>query len=449
MGHGKLFMDSWLAAEGQCPTAAVLEWVAELNRTVAVDVGKTTLAATKWFYDPRCGQIVNERRAFFQISGFRNGDTEQPIIIQNEIGFLGILCKPIHGLLHFLIQAKIEPGNSNKIQLSPTIQATKSNFTRMHGGARPDYLDWFLNADKQKIVVDQIQSEQSSRFFGKRNRNIIVMLEEDTEVEEHPSHKWLTLGQIKRLMRMDNLVNMDMRTVLSCIPFYRYDFAGVDNPLARSLMEDGSDDVFRSIYRHMNNYKMFGAHRPELLPLYSLKNWEMTASGSAEEFVCKTGYPFKIIFCDISMDGREVRHWGQPLFEALGMATFGLFSRVQNGVTEFLVRAKPEPGCFDGIELGPTVQLEAGERDHAELDALFLERCADRRNVLYDVMLSEEGGRFYCERNRNIIVEIEPDLLSAPPPGYWWCTYRLLNKLVQVNNILNIQLRNVLSLLIL
>ena len=74
-----------------------------------------------------------------------------------------------------------------------------------------------MNADKYKILVDQIQSEQSSRFLGKRNRNIIVLVDEDIDVL--PSHMWMTLKQIKELMKIDNLVNMDTRTVLSCIPY--------------------------------------------------------------------------------------------------------------------------------------------------------------------------------------------------------------------------------------
>ena len=69
------------------------------------------------------------------------------------------------------MQAKIEPGNVNKIQISPTIQATKSNFTQKHGGNKPKYLEYFLDNNNHKIIVDQIQSEQSSRFFKKRNNN--------------------------------------------------------------------------------------------------------------------------------------------------------------------------------------------------------------------------------------------------------------------------------------
>ena len=34
----------------------------------------------------------------------------------------------------YLLQAKVEPGNINKIQISPTVQATRSNYLRIHGG---------------------------------------------------------------------------------------------------------------------------------------------------------------------------------------------------------------------------------------------------------------------------------------------------------------------------
>ena len=43
----------------------------------------------------------------------------------------------------YLLQAKAEPGNINKIQISPTVQATKSNYTRVHGGKEIPYLRYF------------------------------------------------------------------------------------------------------------------------------------------------------------------------------------------------------------------------------------------------------------------------------------------------------------------
>jgi len=443
----KSFFHSWVSTDGIMSTTEALDWIHQLNNTVEVNIRKTKLSELQWFYDNESGQIVNERRSFFQISGLRYGKIEQPILIQKEIGHLGIICKPINGILHFLMQAKIEPGNINKVQLSPTIQATKSNFTQAHGGAKPSYLEWFHSADKYEIIVDQIQSEQSTRFLGKRNRNIIIMLDEETEIEVLPSHNWLTLGQIKQMMRIDNLVNMDARTVLSCIPFYKFASNGIDTPLVRSITDGEQPDILPKIYHYINNHKMFNSEEPVLFPLYSLYDWETVIHDGVEEFVCKNLYPFKIIFCDISIEGREVMHWSQPLFEAIGKATFGLFTRVNNGVQEFLVQAKQEIGCFDKIEIGPTVQLEATEKPINDIEKLFDERYEARRSVKYDVVLSEEGGRFYHEQNNNIVIEIEPNLIDKPPQGYWWCTYRTLNMLVQHNNTLNIQLRNLLSIL--
>ena len=430
-------------------TSELLEWIYELNNSVHVSIKKIELSdCGNWYYDESKGEIRNYYGSFFQIKGIRKYEggqavMEQPVIIQNEIGYLGIICRRIEDEMHYLMQAKIEPGNINKIQLSPTIQATKSNFTQKHGGRKPAYLEYFVNAEKYKIIVDQIQSEQSSRFLAKRNRNIIIEIDEDIEVL--PSHDWMTLKQIKELMRYDNLVNMDTRTVLSCLPIYENEYLNeiTDDSLKRSAIGDGKNRL-PEIYRYINNYKMFEDTEKRLVPLYSLKSWEMKNG----EFVCKEPYSFKVVFCDIEIEGREVKHWTQPLFEASGIATFGLMTRIHNGAYEFLVRATPEIGCFDKIELGPTVQREyVHNRKLNEVDRLFDDKLKRKEGVVFDTLLSEEGGRFYHEQNRNVIMKIGEKDLTKLPEGYFWVDYKTLNMLVQVNNCLNIQLRNLLSVL--
>jgi len=67
--------------------------------------------------------------------------------------------------------------------------------------------------------------------------------------------------------------------------------------------------------------------------------------------------------------------------------------------------------------------------------------------VLTDVVLSEEGGRFYHEQNRNVILKVAPDRMDFDPEQYIWVTLGSLNALTQINNCLNIQLRNLLMLL--
>lgn len=450
---------SWCISDSLVnPTDTILSWIAERNKTVLVEIHKVPPEENGfWFYDQNKGCIRNQNRSFFAITGYRqtagNAVISQPIILQEEIGYLGIICQEIGGVMHFLMQAKIEPGNVNKIQLSPTIQATKSNFTQKHGGKTPPYLEYFLDAEKYEIVVDQIQSEQSSRFYKKRNRNIIIRVDE--EIPVLPSHKWMTLGQIKRLMRQDNLVNMDTRTVLSCIPFSKLELSRMellslsngflDKLLFCSVFEGIGENPLPQIYQVINNQKMFDETTRQLVPLHELTDWEMKNG----ELVCKYPVPFKVVFCDISIEGREVKRWTQPLFEATGVATFGLICCEENGILKFLVKVMPEVGCFDGVELGPTIQQEAVELHPKEdtISKFFWDRLENKKGIFFDHLLSEEGGRFYHEQNRNVLIRVKKEELPELPKGYFLLDYRTLNELVQVNNSLNIQLRNLLSLL--
>lgn len=451
-----MLIKSWTRLDGSLnSTEELLAWIEQRNKHVQVNIRKIPYEEEQiWRYDEAKGTIHNATGSFFSIGGLRKADEdwEQPILIQNEIGYLGILCKELDGVLYFLMQAKIEPGNVNKIQISPTIQATKSNFTQKHGGKQPPYLAYFLHAEQHEVIVDQIQSEQSSRFWKKRNRNIIIKVEEDVEVL--PSHRWMTLGQIKALMRYDNLVNMDTRTVLSCIPFCQADFGQKDQmeagtlfsnkALFRSVFEGDGVNHLPEIYRFINNYKMFDRMEYEFVPLFDLTHWQMRDG----EFVCDKPWPFKVIFCDISIEGREVKHWTQPLFEAVGNATFGLFLCEVDGILKFVVRPHNESGCFDKIELGPSIQCEAGESFGDDpVSRLFADKLNRKEDILFDVLLSEEGGRFYHEQNRNVLVKVSRDELGTLPPDCFLVDYKTLNQMIQINNTVNIQLRNLLSVL--
>lgn len=434
-------------------TKDIISKIEQLNRSTHIRIEKVSLSdSVPWHYDQNTGEIRNDSGSFFSITGLieeKDGIvSEQPIIIQNEIGYLGIIRKRIDGEMMYLMQYKIEPGNVNQIQISPTIQATKSNFTQKHGGKAPAYLEYFINSEKYKIIADQIQSEQSSRFLGKRNRNIIIELGEGDEIDVLPSHDWMSLTQIKKLMRIDNLVNMDTRTVLASIPFefestddYKDIFK--DNALFDSAFIGSNENTIPKIYNYINNYKMFVEYKRSIVPLYSMQNWKM----QDDAFVCNQKSNFKVIFCDIEIEGREVRQWHQPLLEALGMALFGMFTCVKDNIRMFLVKCRAEVGCFDKIEIGPTVQREfISNEPLSETDKLFIEKMNSNHGILFDTILSEEGGRFYHEQNRNVIIDI--DCCDVPmEDGYFWCDCRTLNTLVKVNNTLNIQLRNLLSVL--
>ena len=433
-------------------TESLHEWLAERKANLHVSLEQISLEeCSPWHYEKKEGCIRNKDGSFFKIFGIRQYErgivkAEQPIILQDEIGFLGILCCKIDGVWHYLMQAKIEPGNVNTVQLSPTLQATKSNFMKKHGGKTPLFLEYFTEMNPDDILVDQIQSEQSSRFLRKRNRNVIVMLHEP--LPEPPTHRWMTLPQIKEMMHYDNLVNMDTRTVLSCIPYVLLGQEGdvpfKNKPYFYKTAWSMNRRTITKLFHEINNYKMFAERRTELVPLHTLENWYIRD----KEFVCRESYPFKVIFCNISIEGREVTNWRQPLFAAEGKALFGLFCCDDNGVMKFLVKVRPEIGCFDGIEIGPTVQREAFSREEPDsVEKIFMQRLSQKENMIADTILSEEGGRFYQEENRNVILYIEKSALQELPSDYVWSDYGTLNILTQVNNCLNIQLRNLLSIL--
>lgn len=451
---------SWANTEGTVnSTEDLLSWIKNLNETTYVNIQECCISDSAfWFYDDYNGEILNRKRSFFSVKGVRHFEDgeflgEQPIIIQPEIGYLGIICRKIDGVLNFLMQAKIEPGNINCVQISPTIQATKSNFTRAHGGKLPTYFELFEHSDKYKVIYDQIQSEQATRFYKKRNRNMIMIVDEEFEI--YPNYKWMTLGQIKKLMEIDNLVNMDTRTVLSGIPLVssrlsKEELAQIkplfkDESLYSSIFEANQSDYLPLIYQKINNYKMFKDVMIATVPLNQLVDWKVDEYG----ITCKKQADFMVRYYDIEISGREVQHWTQPLFKAIGMATFGLITRNLDGKRQYLVKIKPEIGSFDKVEIGPTVQWEPSHYlyNDNDVEKVFRKKMEMKTGLLNDVILSEEGGRFYHEQNRNVIIDFSDVELPQIPEEYMWVDFGTLNYLVQVNNCLNIQLRNLLSII--
>jgi len=449
-------INSWSKKDGINSSKFILDWIKHRNENLKVKIEKTTLSKlSDWFLDSKTGVIHNHDDSFFSIHGFQEIDKfnnliEQPIIVQDEIGFLGIICKKIDGILYFLMQAKIEPGNINKIQISPTIQATKSNFEQKHHGKKPLYLDYFINANKYITIVDQIESEQASRFYKKRNRNIVILVDSDIQVFD--SFCWMTLGQIKELMSIDNLVNMDTRTVLSCLPIYngaidsyiKYKRLFKDEYLYNSMFNNDEGNLCLA-FQKLNNFKMFNNYSSNFCSLYNLSSWNVNES----EIFSNESKNFEVIFCNLEIEGREVKKWSQPLLEAYGKALFVLFAKKVNGKYNFLIKIKHEIGSFDKCEFGPTIQKEYSEVFNNDdlISKVYLSHFSKNKGFIKNVVLSEEGGRFYQEENINQILLIDDDEVTSLTNDFVWVDYKTLNLMIQFNNIVNIQLRNLISLL--
>lgn len=448
-------------------TDEVINWVKEQNNQVLVEINKIPFSDLNfWQFENDYNRLCHNTGKFFSIDGIRvntnwgNVQTwDQPIINQPEIGYLGFITKEFNGVLHFLLQAKIEPGNINFVQLSPTLQATKSNYTQAHQGKSPAYLDYFVNAKPSQILLDQLQSEQGARFLRKRNRNIIIKIEEEINLLDN--FVWLTLAQIKELMKVDNLVNMDTRTVISGIPYGTYSDLQIDlfsflnkrqisaesiesRMLKSMLSSESAVNSFDSIIKFVTRHKSFFELNIEKVSLNKINNWNI--NDYAIEHI-ENKY-FKIIAVEVSIANREVSTWTQPMIEPAQEGICAFVCKEINGILHFAVQAKLECGNFDIIEFAPTVQCLTGNyRNYNSSDIPYLDYVLniEKQKIILDNLQSEEGGRFYKEQNRNMIVVAGDEISEVLPENYIWMTLNQLNAFIKFNNYLNIQARSLIA----
>jgi oxidase EvaA len=447
-------------------TKDAIAWINAQNKKVQVTVEKIRFdQMSLWAFDPKQTQLKHDTGKFFSIDGIRVrtnwgvvSEWCQPIINQPEIGYLGFITKEFNGVLHFLLQAKIEPGNVNHVQLSPTLQATKSNYTRAHKGKSPDYLDFFINATQDQILLDQLQSEQGARFLRKRNRNIIIKLDHNIVLLDN--FIWLTLAQIKELMTYNNLVNMDTRTVISGIPFGDYTpeeialFNFFDAPnrsktfqgklLKSTLLKGNALNTLDNINSFITHQKCKYELDVKVIPLAAMKDWVIERDTIQH---VKNKY-FKIIATHVSISNREVVSWTQPMVEPAQEGICAFVAKEIDGVLHLAVQTKLECGNFDIIEFAPTVQCLTGNYRYSDAGSLpFLEYVlqAGPDQIVFDTLQSEEGGRFYKEQNRNMLVIAGDEIPVVLPDNYIWMTINQLQTFIQFNNYINIQARSLLA----
>jgi len=345
----------------------------------------------------------------------------------------------------------------NNVQLSPTLQATRSNFSQMHKGKKPDYLEYFQYAKPHQILLDQLQSEQGARFLKKRNRNIIIKINDDIPVK--PNFIWLTLAQIKQLMQYDDLINMDSRTVISGIPFGNYDEDVVEffNYLQRSTVNTFAKEFFKSaltfakahhstddLISRITHFKSVYDLYVTKVDLKELSDWIYT---DEEIFHTDRKY-FRVIPVDVKISSREVTEWSQPMVQPAQEGLCAFVCKKIEGILHFAVQIKLECGNHDVVELAPTVQTLTGDYKTAKEGSIpFLQYVLQAKSdqVIFDTLQSEEGGRFYREQNRNMIVLAGDDIEEALPDKYIWMTLNQLGTFLKFNNYLNIQARSLIA----
>jgi oxidase EvaA len=454
----RLALSAAASGGGPVATGRFDQWLEERRRAHGFEVHRIPFAEMDaWHFAGDTGNLVHRTGRFFTVEGLHvrtDGgpvpEWYQPIIRQPEVGILCIVAQETDGVLRFLMQAKMEPGNSGLVQLSPTIQATRSNYTRVHRGAPVRYLEYVVGPERGRVVADVLQSEHGWWFYRKNNRNVVVELDPGVEVPLHDDFCWLTLGEINTLMTRDNVINMDSRTVLSCLPAPAPGTAG-EGGAFRSALAASFDPAAGALSTTAEVLSWFTGLRADhheveatRVPLRDVPGWHRTD----DEIVREDGRHFKVVAVSVRAGSREVGGWTQPLLEPVGRGVAAFLVREFGGVLHALAHVKVEGGFVNAVELGPTVQCRPGNYDPADRPHFFDHVVnAGPERIRFDAVHSEEGGRFRNAESRYMVVEADDSLPGRLPPEYAWVTVGQLAGLLRHGQYVNMHARTLLACL--
>jgi oxidase EvaA len=132
-------------------------------------------------------------------------------------GLIAFIAKPIQGVYHFLVQAKLEAGNFDVIELAPTVQCLTGNYRTGQNEYAVPFLEDVLSAPADRIWYSAMQSEEGGRFFEEQNKNMIVEVGDEFPVEVPQNYCWMTLNQLHTFIMFNNFLNIAARSLLAAV----------------------------------------------------------------------------------------------------------------------------------------------------------------------------------------------------------------------------------------
>ena len=371
-------------------------------------------------------KIYNKNRSFFSIVPFRFEVNKknawfQPLIIQNEVGILGILKKKYKAIDYYLLQAKVEPGNVNGVQLSPTVQATKSNYLRKHGGKKTNYLNYFIKINNSIKVISSLRlSEQGTRYLNKSNKNILIDIK-NKKIKKLQNYIWVTRKNLIYLLNKKNLLNMDTISVLSSSIQKNFK----DNPINKNF----------TMFNLFNRFKKEIIIKKEKISFKQLVNWKTFK----DKITDINSNFFSILFLKVKTNSREVKRWYQPIISDHFTSLNGFLVKTINDTTHYLLKIDQEPG-FMSPRFTSTVAIKNYNPKKANLKIDFLNFFKGKQKMIKFIN-SDEGGRFYKNETHNLVY-ILSNKDKLPEKKYFiWASHNQIINLIN-KNLLSIEARN-------
>jgi len=404
-------------------TNELIDWLKSQKKNNKIRIRKKKIDLLKdWILKDNI--IFHKSKNFFSIKAFlfqqKNKKRFQPLIHQKEHGILGIIKQNKKGKDYYLLQSKIEPGNINGIQISPTVQATKSNYLRKHGGKKTLFLNYFLKQQKKIKIVSKIKlSEQGSRFLNKKNWNILLETDK-INIPLKKNYCWLTKENIRYLINKKNMLNMDTISVLS---------SAIKKNLNENLITSNNN-----LKNRLNQFDKKIKSTRKIISFDNLKGWKIKKNSISD---IKKKY-FSIFFIDVIANLREVNKWEQPILSDHSSSLNGFLVSKINNTKHYLLKIINEPG-FDQSKYTSTIfekNFNLNSRKNIKFLSFF-----KKNNCLMNLVNSDEGGRFLNNQTRNLINEIKDYKKINLNKNFIWASHNQVIDLIKQNKI-TIEARN-------
>ncbi|HVX92541.1 MAG TPA: NDP-hexose 2,3-dehydratase family protein [Candidatus Dojkabacteria bacterium] len=416
----------------------IKNWLKKIANESKLSVKRINfIDSNEWVFSN--GKLHHKSGRFFSIIDVNWDKKDYLLIDQREIGTLGFLIFKGSRNNQIFVQAKVEPGNIGKAQLSPTCQATASNIARQHGGKLPPFASLFMKNDSKKIS-DSLQSEQGTRFFQKRNRNVIFEAQNKTKITSN-HYKWLNVDDFLPLLGKDFLVNTDARSVIVSSNWKelvgRAPFSKVANEFTKNLLYSFETQDVLIPTNHVLKLLKAEANKlskPKLIDLDKCK----ALSIKKDEIRLVDDATFRAIQISVSVNGREVSTWDQPIIDSFSSGRASLYYARKDNILYFLFKIQPEPGLYNLVELGPSFINEPGSKSNEEKEL--------KGKITYKAWQSDEGGRFFKDKTLYSLVDI--GTISRIKNDCIWLTLRQIQELSQKGGIFNNEARSAISLLL-
>tara|TARA_B100001057_G_scaffold447289_1_gene486667 strand:+ start:111 stop:1376 length:1266 start_codon:yes stop_codon:yes gene_type:complete len=400
---------------------ALNDWLNNQRKKNFLSIKKIDLSKLKkWIFNK--SEIYHESKKFFKVVGvriqsnfYKNKKWDQPIIVQNEIGILGIIKNVKSN--KYLLQAKVEPGNINKIQISPTVQATKSNYSRVHGGKNIPYLKYFRRKNKNF----SLQTEQAFRYFNKKNSNIITYVSKKINLNE--GFRWFSKKEINFLLKRKNIINMDTLSVFSSF--------------IKKSKKDSPLNNIKKINKWKNSLDKKYFLKNRIIDLKLIKAWNF----SKKKIFHQSNNYFSVIGVNVKTNKREITDWDQPIIKGSKIAFAGYLIKKFKNTDHYLCRYILKPGSkvstytcsvntskFDGYKKSNVLT----NFQKKLISDYFINQ---KRKKVYDNILSDEGGRFYHSQIRYMACELNQNTDIKLPESYIWLSHNQIIDLTKKQKI--------------